>query len=92
MTSETTTPVAPARVLDAARRFFTGTDRFADAWIDTESESHISFGTFRGNLAVAAFADPEDPGRTRVRVTTLREEGLVPRLLACIEGLGGDQR
>ncbi len=88
MTSETTTPVAPARVLDAVRDFFTGTDRIADAWIDNESETHIGFGTFRGNLAVAAFPDPSDPARTRVRVTTLREEGLVPRLLTYVDGLG----
>jgi len=87
MTSETTTSARPARVLEAARRFFTGSDRFADAWIDNESDTHIAFATFRGNLAVAAFADPGDPGRTRVRVSTLREEGFVPPLLTYLESL-----
>lgn len=87
MTSETTSSARPARVLDAARRFFTGTGRFADAWIDNESDTHVAFGTFRGNLAVAAFADPDDPERTRIRVSTLREEGLVPRLLTYLESL-----
>lgn len=90
MTSETSTPARPERVLDAARRFFTGTERFADAWIDGESDTHIAFGTFRGNLAVAAFADPDDPERTRIRVTTLRDEGLVPRLLTYLESLDGE--
>ena len=87
MTSETITSARPARVLDAARRFFTGTGRYADAWIEDESDTHVAFGTFRGSLAVAAFADPEDPERTRIRVTTLRDEGLVPRLLTYLEGL-----
>lgn len=87
MTSETITSARPDRVLDAARRFFTGTGRFADAWIDNESDTHIAFGTFRGNLAVAAFADPEHPERTRIRVTTLRDEGLVPRLLTYLESV-----
>jgi len=87
MTSETITSARPARVLDAARRFFTGTGRYADAWIEDESDTHVAFGTFRGSLAVAAFADPEDSERTRIRVTTLRDEGLVPRLLTYLEGL-----
>ena len=66
------------------RAFFQGKDPMANAWIETESESHIAFCTFRGNLSIAAFPDPELPGKTKVRVTTLREEGIVPRLLAQI--------
>ena len=82
MTTETASAMAPGEVLAAARDFFLGADRMADAWIDTESDTHITFCTFRGNLSIAAFADPEAAGATRVRVTTLREEGIVPRLLA----------
>ncbi len=82
MTTETVSALAPADVLAATRDFFLGDDRMADAWVDTESDTHIAFCTFRGNLAVAAFPDPAGLAGTRVRVTTLREEGIVPRLLA----------
>ncbi len=87
MTTETTTARSPGAVLATARDFFLGQDRMADAWIETESESHITFCTFRGRLSVAAMADPETPAKTRIRVTTLREEGMVPRLIAHI-GIG----
>ncbi|MDX1395640.1 MAG: hypothetical protein R3195_14755 [Gemmatimonadota bacterium] len=91
MTREMTAPVAPADVLRAARDFFTGPGRMADAWIDSESDSHISFCTFRGNLAVGATPDPDAPGRSRVRVSTLREEGLVPRLVAYLGSLAAER-
>ena len=85
MTTQTTTSLAPDAVLSAARDFFIGPDRMADAWIESESESHIAFCTFRGNLSIAATVDPDTPGATLVRVSTLREEGLVPRLVTFIE-------
>ena len=88
MTTETSNELAPAEVLAAARDFFLGDDRLADAWVDTESDTHISFCTFRGNLSIAAFPDPGVGGGTRVRVTTLREEGIVPRLLAYLDLAG----
>ncbi|MDH3734318.1 MAG: hypothetical protein OEU54_12330 [Gemmatimonadota bacterium] len=81
MTTHTNSPLPVASILAAAKDFFLGPDRMADAWIESESESHIAFCTFRGNLSVAASADPEDGSRSRVRVSTLREEGLVPRLM-----------
>ena len=87
MTRETTTTLAPGEVLAAARRFFTGPDRMADAWIDGESDTHVAFATFRGNLAVSAVPDPSVPGRSLVRVSTLRDEGLVPRFLAWLATL-----
>ncbi|WP_420634772.1 hypothetical protein [Candidatus Palauibacter sp.] len=89
MTTETGSTLSPAEVLGVVRAFFLGADRIADAWIDTESDTHITLCTFRGNLSVAAFADPEQPGATRVRVTTLREEGIVPRLLTHLSLAGG---
>jgi len=89
MTTEITLSIRPRDVLDAARGFFLAPDRMADAWIDSESDSHVSFCTFRGNLAVGATIDPEDPDRTRVRLTTLREEGLVPRLVTYLKSVEG---
>lgn len=81
MTTETTTTLAPDQVLSAVRNFFTGSDSLHSAWLETESDTHISFGTFRGNLAIAAFPDPQDEAPTRVRISTLREEGVVGRLV-----------
>lgn len=88
MTTETESALAPADVLAAAREFFLGDARMGDAWVDTESDTHIAFCTFRGNLSIAAFPDPEAADATRVRVTTLREEGIVPRLLAYLHLAG----
>jgi hypothetical protein len=81
MTTETTARIPPGAILDAARDFFTGPDRMADAWIESESDSHLSFCTFRGNLSIAAVPDPDEEGGSRIRITTLRDEGLVPRLV-----------
>lgn len=88
MTTEIASSLSPKDALAAARAFFVGTDRVADAWIETESDTHITFCTFRGNLSIAAFADSETAGVTRIRVTTLREEGMVPRLMTYL-GLKG---
>ncbi|MGH7540879.1 MAG: hypothetical protein ACRELC_07770 [Gemmatimonadota bacterium] len=87
MTAETTSTRSPAELLDAVRKFFIGGEAYHDAWLESESDTHLSFGTFRGNLAVAAFPDPEGAAPTRVRITTLREEGVVPRLLTYIQTL-----
>ena len=84
MTTEIESSLPPTDVLELTRSFFLGKDSMANAWIETESESHIAFCTFRGHLSVAAFPDPELSGKTKVRVTTLREEGIVPRLVAQI--------
>ncbi len=81
MTTEILSRLSPEAALEAARSFFVGPDRMADAWIEGESATHLTLGTFRGNLSIGAFPDPEGSGRTRIRVTTLREEGIVPRLL-----------
>ena len=74
MTTEIETVLAPDAVLDSARGFFLGADRFADAWIESESDTHVTFCTFRGNLSIAAYPDPANADATRVRVTTLRDE------------------
>lgn len=90
MTTETTTTLPPTEVLEAVREFFMGGDAYHEAWLERESESHLSFGTFRGNLAVAAFPDPAGEAPTRIRITTLREEGVVPRLLTYLQTLDRD--
>lgn len=91
MTRETTTTLAPDEVLSAVRRFFMGPDSLHSAWLETESDTHVSFGTFRGNLAVAAFPDPLDEAPTRVRISTLREESAVGRLLTYLRAREGER-
>lgn len=88
MTVETTTRLAPAKVLQATREFFLGDNSLYPAWLEGESDSHMSFGTFRGRLIVAAFPDSDDPAVTRIRISTLREEGAAPRLLTYLQTLG----
>ncbi len=92
MTTETTTHLPPEAVLRAVKRFFLGEDALHSAWLERESETHLGFGTFRGNIAVAAFPDPEREGRTRVRVSTLREEHAVPRLMTYLRTLDAGER
>lgn len=81
MTIEMTSSLSPQDVLQATRDFFLGPHRMVNAWIESESESHLGFCTFRGNLSIGVARDPEDAAVTRVRVTTLRGEGMVPRLI-----------
>lgn len=87
MTVEITSELSPRALLEATKAFFLGKEAYRHAWLETESESHLGFGTFRGNLAVAAFRDPDGAGRTRIRISTLREEGAVPRLVTYLRGL-----
>ena len=87
MTTEASVSNSPDAILRAARDFFLAPGRMADAWIESESDTHLSFCTFRGNLAIGVAPDAEDPARTRVRVTTLREEGLVPRLITYLKSV-----
>lgn len=85
MTSEATTELPPGEVLELARRFFTGSDAVHEASISEESDSHVTFATFRSRLVVAAFPDPDDDAVTRVRVSTLREYAVADRFLTYLE-------
>ena len=87
MTAETTTTLSAAEVLQAAKHFFLDDASLHSACLEVESGSHLSFSTFRGNLVVAAFPDPEREAPTRIRISTLREEGAVPRLLMYLRTL-----
>ena len=81
MTSETTTTLPATAVLSAAKRFFTGSEAIHAAWIEAESDTHVSFATFRSNVLVSALPDPEREGMTRVRASTLRDEAAVGKFL-----------
>ena len=86
MTNHTTVAASPAEALAAAREFFEA-GAGTRAWVEDESDTHISAATFRGNIAVAVRPGPDGAG-SAVRVTTLREEGIVPRLLAHMAAAG----
>lgn len=81
MTAETTTSLPPDQVLEAAKRFFTGAGAIHAAWIEAESSTHVSFGTFRSNIVVSAVPDAGTADGTRVRVSSLRDAGAVGRFL-----------
>ncbi len=81
MTNEARTTLPAAAVLAAAKRFFTGSEAIHPARIEAESQTHVSFATFRSNVLVSAFPDPEREGMTRVRASTLRDEAAVGKFL-----------
>ena len=83
MIREVTTKLEPAAVLDRARQFFSEAGSIYSASLAEESESHLTFTTFRSRLAIAAYPDP-DGHETRVRVSTLRPDAAVGKLLAFV--------
>ena len=87
MISETTTRLAPDRVLQEARRFFTAEDSVSAATIVDESERHLTLATFRSRLAISAWPDTDGLG-TRVRVSTLRRQDSVGKFLRWLEAAG----
>ena len=90
MITETLTDLAPERVIEDARRFFTDEGAFHSATIVDESETHITLGMFRSRLAISAFPDVSEKGRTRVRVSTLRRNDVVGKFLAFIRTGGSE--
>lgn len=87
MTLETTTEMSPERVLQEARDFFTGDESVYSAWLEDESDTHLTFGTFRSKIAVSAFPDPEGEAPTRVRVSTLRVDDSIGKFMTHIRTL-----
>lgn len=81
MTSETTTELDPGDVFELARQFFIGPDPVREASLAQESDTHLTFETFRSRIVVAAFPDPRGEAATRVRVSTLREYDVASRFL-----------
>ncbi|MDH3297065.1 MAG: hypothetical protein OEM96_02135 [Gemmatimonadota bacterium] len=90
MITETLTDLAPIRVIEEARQFFTDEGAFHSATVVDESETHLTLGMFRSRLAISAFPDTEKTGRTRVRVSTLRRNDAVGKFMAFI-GSGGTE-
>ena len=84
MITETLTDLAPERVIEDARRFFTDEGALHSATIVDESDTHLTLGMFRSRLAITAFPDGSEEGRTRVRVSTLRSNDAVGKFLAFI--------
>lgn len=87
MTLETTTEIPPATVLEKAREFFTGEESVYTAWLEEESDTHLTLGTFRNKIAVSAFPDPAGEAPTRVRVSTLRVDEAIGKFMTWIRTL-----
>lgn len=83
MISETLTGMSPERTIDAARRFFTDSGAVHSATIVEEGDNHLTVATFRSRVAISAFPDPDGQG-TRVRVSTLRRNDAVGKLLTLL--------
>lgn len=84
MITETLTDLTPERVIEDARQFFTDEGALHSATIVDESETHITLGMFRSRMAISAFPDALEAGRTRVRVSSLRRTDVVGKFLAFI--------
>ena len=83
MISETLTAMSPERTIDVAKRFFTDSGAILPATIVNEGENHLTVATFRSSLANSAWPDPDGRG-TRVRVSTLRRDDAVGKLLTLL--------
>ena len=91
MVSETLTTMSPERTIDEAKRFFTDAGSMLPATIVNEGENHLTVATFRSRLSISAWPDPEGRG-TRVRVSTLRRNDAVGKLLTLLAtGETGDE-
>ncbi len=81
MITQTTTQLAPAQVLEGARRFFTAGDSLDFATVVDESDRHVTLSTFRSRLAISAWVE-EGAQETQVRVSTLRRSDSVGKFLS----------
>ena len=84
MTRESWTGLSVSEVLARARGFFTGPDSGYAGALEDEGEAFVRFRTFRGAIALSAVADRS--GRTRVRVSTLRNHPSIPVFLSLLGG------
>ena len=83
MISETITALEPGAAIEVARGFFTDPGSPLPATVVEQGEGHLAVETFRSTVAVSAFPDPEGRG-TRVRVSTLRRNDAVGKLLTLL--------
>lgn len=84
MTREVWTDIPASQVLARARQFFTGPDSGYAGAVGGEGGGFVRFQTFRGTIAVSAVAEAD--GRTRVRVSTLRNHPSIPVFLTLLRG------
>jgi len=91
MISETLTAMSPEQTIEEAKRFFTDSDATLPATIVEQGGNHLTVAAFRSRLAISAFPDPDGRG-TRVRVSTLRRNDAVGKLLTLLAtGEPGDE-
>ncbi|MCL7926426.1 MAG: hypothetical protein M8860_02370 [marine benthic group bacterium] len=83
MISETITALEPDAAIELARGFFTDPRSPLPATVVEHGDGHLAVETFRSTVAVSAFPDPEGRG-TRVRVSTLRRNDAVGKLLTLL--------
>lgn len=83
MISETVTALEPDAAIDVALGFFTDPGSPLPATVVEQGDGHLTVETFRSTVAVSAFPDPGGRG-TRVRVSTLRRNDAVGKLLTLL--------
>lgn len=85
---EHTTALAPADVLEAARRFFVRRNSLYAAFVEQESERHLTFRGQGGEELVIA-VDPV-PGGTRITASTYFFDMQIGRFFSVLPPLVGD--
>jgi hypothetical protein len=83
MISETITALDPEAAIEVAKRFFTDPRSPLPATVIEQGEGHLAVETFRSTVAVSAVQDPDGRG-TRIRVSTLRRNDAVGKLLTLL--------
>ncbi len=84
MISETLTALSPERTIDEAKTVLHGLECNASrrrSW--TRGSNYLTVAIFRSRLAISAFPDRDGRG-TRVRVSTLRRNDAVGKLLTLL--------
>ena len=62
MTTETKSQLSSLQILEAARRFFLGDEPVCQAWLESESDTSLTFNTFKTNIVVNWGASPNTAG------------------------------
>ncbi len=87
MVTEIETALTPEAVIAETQRFFAEEDAVLPATIVEEGATYLTVATFRSRIAISAIADPSG-GKTRVRVSTLRRNDGVGKLLTRLASAG----
>ena len=89
MITETLTALPPEQAIERARSFFSDAGAALPATVIESGENHLTVATFRSRLAITAYPDPDGRG-TRVRVSTLRNNDAVGKLLTLLASADPD--